>query len=101
MFFAPGLIGVSLRVRDVYVDSYNITLQVDRKKGRAGRRGPDDLRVPLIPVSEHPCVARLMHHFIDINVHGSSSAASHPFATSKFNETPQRWLFRCPLRGRA
>eukprot|EP00873_Tetraselmis_striata_P006885 jgi/Tetstr1/427149/TSEL_017338.t1 len=65
MFFARGLTGVSCRVRDVHVDTYNITLQVYREKGRAGRRGPDDLRVLLLPVSEHPRVARLVHHFID------------------------------------
>eukprot|EP00873_Tetraselmis_striata_P013555 jgi/Tetstr1/433819/TSEL_023005.t1 len=65
MFFARGLTGVSCRVRDVHVDDYNITLQVYREKGRAGRRGPDDLRVLLLPVSEHPRVARLLHHFID------------------------------------
>eukprot|EP00873_Tetraselmis_striata_P005925 jgi/Tetstr1/426189/TSEL_016514.t1 len=65
MFFARGLTGVSCRVRDVHVDTYNITLQVYREKGRAGRRGPDDLRVLLLPVSEHPRVARLLHHFID------------------------------------
>eukprot|EP00873_Tetraselmis_striata_P007898 jgi/Tetstr1/428162/TSEL_018213.t1 len=65
MFCARGLTGVSCRVRDVHVDAYNITLQVYREKGRAGRRGPDDLRVLLLPVSEHPRVARLMHHFLD------------------------------------
>eukprot|EP00873_Tetraselmis_striata_P017365 jgi/Tetstr1/437629/TSEL_026296.t1 len=65
MFFARGLTGVSCRVRDMHVDDYNITLQVYREKGRAGRRGPDDLRVLLLPVSEHPRVARLLHHFID------------------------------------
>eukprot|EP00873_Tetraselmis_striata_P046689 jgi/Tetstr1/466953/TSEL_011407.t1 len=65
MFFAMGLTGVSCRVRDVHVDDYNITLQVYREKGRAGRRGPDDLRVLLLPVSEHPRVARLLHHFLD------------------------------------
>eukprot|EP00873_Tetraselmis_striata_P010304 jgi/Tetstr1/430568/TSEL_020366.t1 len=65
MFFARGLTGVSCRVRDVYVDDYNITLQVYREKGRAGRRGPDDLRVLLLLVSEHPRVARHLHHFID------------------------------------
>eukprot|EP00873_Tetraselmis_striata_P017669 jgi/Tetstr1/437933/TSEL_026563.t1 len=65
MFFARGLTGVSCRVRDVHVDDYNITLQVYREKGRAGRRGPDDLRVLLLPVSDHPRVARLLHHFID------------------------------------
>eukprot|EP00873_Tetraselmis_striata_P019272 jgi/Tetstr1/439536/TSEL_027965.t1 len=65
MFFARGLTGVSCRVRDVHVDTYNITLQVYREKGRASRRGPDDLRVLLLPVSEHPRVARLLHHFID------------------------------------
>eukprot|EP00873_Tetraselmis_striata_P023652 jgi/Tetstr1/443916/TSEL_031868.t1 len=65
MFFARGLTAVSCRVRDVHVDTYNITLQVYREKGRDGRRGPDDLRVLLLPVSEHPRVARLLHHFID------------------------------------
>eukprot|EP00873_Tetraselmis_striata_P022846 jgi/Tetstr1/443110/TSEL_031166.t1 len=65
MFFARGLTGVSCRVRDVHVDAYNITLQVYREKGRAGRRGPDDLRVLLLPVSEHPRVALLLHHFLD------------------------------------
>eukprot|EP00873_Tetraselmis_striata_P026641 jgi/Tetstr1/446905/TSEL_034363.t1 len=65
MFFARGLTGVSCRVRDVHVDDYNITLQVYREKGRAGRRGPDDLRVLFLPVSEHPRVARLLHHFLD------------------------------------
>eukprot|EP00873_Tetraselmis_striata_P011710 jgi/Tetstr1/431974/TSEL_021451.t1 len=65
MLFARGLTGVSCRVRDVHVDDYNITLQVYREKGRAGRRGPDDLRVLLLPVSEHPRVARLLHHFLD------------------------------------
>eukprot|EP00873_Tetraselmis_striata_P035017 jgi/Tetstr1/455281/TSEL_042117.t1 len=34
MFFARGLTGVSCRVRDVHVDTYNITLQVYREKGR-------------------------------------------------------------------
>eukprot|EP00873_Tetraselmis_striata_P013977 jgi/Tetstr1/434241/TSEL_023351.t1 len=65
LFFARGLIGVSCRVQDVHVDTYNITLQIYREKGRAGRRGPDDLRVLLLPVSEHPRVSRLLHHFID------------------------------------
>eukprot|EP00873_Tetraselmis_striata_P034382 jgi/Tetstr1/454646/TSEL_041537.t1 len=60
-----GLGGVSCRVRDLHVDPYNITMHVYRDKGRAGRHGPDDLRVPLLPMSEHPRVARLMHHFID------------------------------------
>eukprot|EP00873_Tetraselmis_striata_P004566 jgi/Tetstr1/424830/TSEL_015333.t1 len=44
LFFARGLTGVSCRVQDVHVDTYNITLQIYREKGRAGRRGPDDLR---------------------------------------------------------
>eukprot|EP00873_Tetraselmis_striata_P007970 jgi/Tetstr1/428234/TSEL_018274.t1 len=65
LFFARGLTGVSCRVQDVHVDTYNITLQIYREKGRAGRRGPGDLRVLLLPVSEHPRVARLLHHFID------------------------------------
>eukprot|EP00873_Tetraselmis_striata_P007617 jgi/Tetstr1/427881/TSEL_017957.t1 len=65
LFSARGLTGVSCRVQDVHVDTYNITLQIYREKGRAGRRGPDDLRVLLLPVSEHPRVARLLHHFID------------------------------------
>eukprot|EP00873_Tetraselmis_striata_P040919 jgi/Tetstr1/461183/TSEL_006320.t1 len=65
LFFARGLTGVSCRVQDVHVDTYNITLQVYREKGRAGRRGPDDLRVLLLPVSEHPRVARLLRYFID------------------------------------
>eukprot|EP00873_Tetraselmis_striata_P010656 jgi/Tetstr1/430920/TSEL_020676.t1 len=65
LFFARGLTGVSCRVQDVHVDTYNITLQIYREKGRAGRRGPDDLRVLLLPVSEHPRVARLLHYFID------------------------------------
>eukprot|EP00873_Tetraselmis_striata_P046205 jgi/Tetstr1/466469/TSEL_000978.t1 len=73
MFFARGLTGVSCRVRDVHVDDYNITLQVYREKGRAGRRGRDDLRVLLLPVAEHPRVARLLHYFIDT---GASSAAN-------------------------
>eukprot|EP00873_Tetraselmis_striata_P017492 jgi/Tetstr1/437756/TSEL_026410.t1 len=50
MFFARGLVGVSCRVRDVHVDNYNITLQVYREKGRDGRRGPEDMRVLLLPV---------------------------------------------------
>eukprot|EP00873_Tetraselmis_striata_P040889 jgi/Tetstr1/461153/TSEL_006290.t1 len=50
MFFAMGLTGVSCRVRDVHVDSYNIIMHVYREKGRAGRRGPDDLRVLLLLV---------------------------------------------------
>eukprot|EP00873_Tetraselmis_striata_P000359 jgi/Tetstr1/420623/TSEL_011711.t1 len=75
MFFARGLTGVSCRVRDVHVDDYNITLQVYREKGRAGRRGPDDLRVLLLPVSEQPRVARLLHHFLD-HVHLRKGAAS-------------------------
>eukprot|EP00873_Tetraselmis_striata_P034784 jgi/Tetstr1/455048/TSEL_041904.t1 len=65
LFFARGLTGVSCRVQDVHVDTYNITLQIYREKGRAGRRGPGDLRVLLLPVSEHPRVARLLHYFID------------------------------------
>eukprot|EP00873_Tetraselmis_striata_P001741 jgi/Tetstr1/422005/TSEL_012869.t1 len=65
LFFARGLTGVSCRVQDVHVDTYNITLQIYREKGRAGRRGPGDMRVLLLPVSEHPRVARLLHHFID------------------------------------
>eukprot|EP00873_Tetraselmis_striata_P010004 jgi/Tetstr1/430268/TSEL_020096.t1 len=82
MFFARGLIGVSCRVRDVHVDTYNITLQVYREKGRAGRRGPDDLRVLLLPVSEHARVARLLHHFID-NVQ-SAPLVTVGLATSNF-----------------
>eukprot|EP00873_Tetraselmis_striata_P025651 jgi/Tetstr1/445915/TSEL_033544.t1 len=54
MFFTRGLTSVSCRVRDVHVDDYNITLQVYREKGRAGRRGRDDLRVLLLPLAEHP-----------------------------------------------
>eukprot|EP00873_Tetraselmis_striata_P017515 jgi/Tetstr1/437779/TSEL_026433.t1 len=65
MFFAKGLLGVSCRVRDVHVDAYNIAMQVYREKDRASRRGPDDLRVLLLPASEHPRVARLLHHSID------------------------------------
>eukprot|EP00873_Tetraselmis_striata_P005334 jgi/Tetstr1/425598/TSEL_016019.t1 len=65
LFFARGLTGVSCRVQDVHVDTYNITLQIYREKGRAGRRGPDDLRVLLLQVSEHPRVARLLRYFID------------------------------------
>eukprot|EP00873_Tetraselmis_striata_P009619 jgi/Tetstr1/429883/TSEL_019748.t1 len=65
MFFAGELTGMSYRVRDVHVDSYNITMHVYREKGRAGRRGPDDLRVLLLPLSELPRVARLLHHYID------------------------------------
>eukprot|EP00873_Tetraselmis_striata_P023727 jgi/Tetstr1/443991/TSEL_003294.t1 len=65
LFFASGLTGVSCRAQDVHVDTYNITLQIYREKGRAGRRGPDDLRVLLLPVSEHPRVARLLRYFID------------------------------------
>eukprot|EP00873_Tetraselmis_striata_P007465 jgi/Tetstr1/427729/TSEL_017853.t1 len=65
LFFARGLTGVSCRAQDVHVDTYNITLQIYREKGRAGRRGPDDLRVLLLPVSEHPRVARLLRYFID------------------------------------
>eukprot|EP00873_Tetraselmis_striata_P017138 jgi/Tetstr1/437402/TSEL_026084.t1 len=64
LFFARGLTGVSCRAQDVHVDTYNITLQIYREKGRAGRRGPDDLRVLLLPVSEHPRVARLLRYFI-------------------------------------
>eukprot|EP00873_Tetraselmis_striata_P017553 jgi/Tetstr1/437817/TSEL_026457.t1 len=75
MFFAGGLTGVSCRVQDVHVDAYNITLQVYREKGRAGRRGPDDLRVLLLLVSEHPRVARLLHHFLE-HVHLRKGAAS-------------------------
>eukprot|EP00873_Tetraselmis_striata_P004846 jgi/Tetstr1/425110/TSEL_015572.t1 len=80
MFFARGFTGVSCRVRDVHVDDYNVTPKVYREKGRAGRRGPDDLRVLLLPVSEHPRVARLLHHFID-NVH------SVPLVTIALAET--------------
>eukprot|EP00873_Tetraselmis_striata_P041158 jgi/Tetstr1/461422/TSEL_006532.t1 len=65
LFFARGLTGVSCRVQDVHVDTYNITLQIYREKGRAGRRGPDDMRVLLLPVSEHPRVTRLLRYFID------------------------------------
>eukprot|EP00873_Tetraselmis_striata_P040035 jgi/Tetstr1/460299/TSEL_005599.t1 len=54
LFFARGLTGVFCRVRDVHADDYNIALHVYREKGRAGRRCPDDLRVMLLPVSEHP-----------------------------------------------
>eukprot|EP00873_Tetraselmis_striata_P011431 jgi/Tetstr1/431695/TSEL_021220.t1 len=59
MFFAKGLSGVSCRVRDVHVDDYNITLQVYREKGHAGRRGPDDLRVLLLRVSEHVALVEM------------------------------------------
>eukprot|EP00873_Tetraselmis_striata_P036908 jgi/Tetstr1/457172/TSEL_043822.t1 len=52
LFFARGLTGVSSRVQDVHVDTYNITLQIYREKGRAGRRGPGDLRA----ISELPRV---------------------------------------------
>eukprot|EP00873_Tetraselmis_striata_P033069 jgi/Tetstr1/453333/TSEL_040324.t1 len=58
--------GVSCRLRDVHVDPCNITMMhAYRKKGRAGGHGPDDLRVLLLPVSEHPRFARLLHHLID------------------------------------
>eukprot|EP00873_Tetraselmis_striata_P041063 jgi/Tetstr1/461327/TSEL_006454.t1 len=95
MFFARGLTGVSCRVRDVHVDDYKITLQVYREKGRAGRRGPDDrLRVLLLPVSEHPRVARLMHHFTD----HVQSAPLVPVALAETNfwavtpsEQPKSW----------
>eukprot|EP00873_Tetraselmis_striata_P038303 jgi/Tetstr1/458567/TSEL_044970.t1 len=40
-------------------------MHVYREKSRAGRRGPGDQRKLLLPVSEHPRNARLMHHFID------------------------------------
>eukprot|EP00873_Tetraselmis_striata_P009203 jgi/Tetstr1/429467/TSEL_019375.t1 len=44
VLFVRGLTGVSCRVRrDVHVDDYNITLRMYCEKGRAGRRGPDDL----------------------------------------------------------
>eukprot|EP00873_Tetraselmis_striata_P046618 jgi/Tetstr1/466882/TSEL_011337.t1 len=82
LFFARGLTGVSCRVQDVHVDTYNITLQIYREKGRAGRRGPDDLRVLLLPVSEHPRVARLLRYFID-NVQ-SVPLVTVGFATSNF-----------------
>eukprot|EP00873_Tetraselmis_striata_P046675 jgi/Tetstr1/466939/TSEL_011393.t1 len=82
MYFAMGLTGVSCRMRDMHVDDYNITPQVYREKGLAGRRGPDDLRVLLLPVSEHPRIARLMHHFID---HVQSAPMSHvPLAETNF-----------------
>eukprot|EP00873_Tetraselmis_striata_P017986 jgi/Tetstr1/438250/TSEL_026819.t1 len=73
MFLARG---VSCRVRDVHVSSYNITMQVYREKVRAGRRGPGDLRVLLLLVSEHPGVARLLQHFID-NVSCPRGPACH------------------------
>eukprot|EP00873_Tetraselmis_striata_P014389 jgi/Tetstr1/434653/TSEL_023744.t1 len=82
LFFARGLTGVSCRVQDVHVDTYNITLQIYREKGRAGRRGPDDLRVLLLPVSEHPRVARLLRYFID-NVQ-SAPLVTVGLATSNF-----------------
>eukprot|EP00873_Tetraselmis_striata_P045971 jgi/Tetstr1/466235/TSEL_010791.t1 len=86
MFFARGLTGVSCRVRDVHVDDYNTTMQVYREKGRAGRRGPDDMRVVFLLVSEHPRVARLMHHFIDHSVgrreSPTSSGPGHIIATA-------------------
>eukprot|EP00873_Tetraselmis_striata_P016956 jgi/Tetstr1/437220/TSEL_025950.t1 len=83
MFFARGLTGVTCRVRDVHVDDYNITLQVYREKGRAGRRGPDDLRVLLLQVSEHPRVARLLRHFLD-HVVQSVPLATVGLAVSNF-----------------
>eukprot|EP00873_Tetraselmis_striata_P011442 jgi/Tetstr1/431706/TSEL_021231.t1 len=72
---------VSCRVRDVHVDDYYITMKVYREKGRTGRRGPDDLRVLVFPVSEHPHIARLLHHFID-HVH---SAPMVPVALAETN----------------
>eukprot|EP00873_Tetraselmis_striata_P010209 jgi/Tetstr1/430473/TSEL_020281.t1 len=60
------LTGVCSRLRDVHTDPCNITMMhAYRKKGRAGGHGPDDLRVLLLPVSEHPRFARLLHHLID------------------------------------
>eukprot|EP00873_Tetraselmis_striata_P021571 jgi/Tetstr1/441835/TSEL_030051.t1 len=79
MFFARGLTGVSCRVRDVHVDDYNITLQVYHEKGRASRRAPDDLRVLLLLMSEHPRVARLLHHFIDNVQSGPVDSAAVAF----------------------
>eukprot|EP00873_Tetraselmis_striata_P038601 jgi/Tetstr1/458865/TSEL_004374.t1 len=76
-FMFVAMCHVSCRVRDVHVDDYITTLQVYREKGRAGRRGPDDLRVLLLPVSEHP---RLMHHFID-------NVLSVPLVTDAWAET--------------
>eukprot|EP00873_Tetraselmis_striata_P024742 jgi/Tetstr1/445006/TSEL_032814.t1 len=97
LFFARGLTGVSCRVQDVHVDTYNITLQIYREKGRAGRRGPDDLRVLLLPVSEHPRVARLLHHFIDnvqsVPLHGDTQMHNgHTFALDVVRE---RYLRPC------
>eukprot|EP00873_Tetraselmis_striata_P045577 jgi/Tetstr1/465841/TSEL_010461.t1 len=59
MFFARGLTSVSCRVWDVHVDDDNITLQVYREKGRGGRRGPDDMRVLLLPYYKIHTASRL------------------------------------------
>eukprot|EP00873_Tetraselmis_striata_P042724 jgi/Tetstr1/462988/TSEL_007929.t2 len=104
MFFARGLTSVSCRVRDVHVDDYNITLLVYREKGRADRRGPDDLRVLLLSVSEHPRVARLLHHFID-NVQALPRKTTRllTFPKNKTNiqnkQTNKRFVFTLLLYG--
>eukprot|EP00873_Tetraselmis_striata_P002343 jgi/Tetstr1/422607/TSEL_013413.t1 len=70
-------------------DSMHLTA-VNREKRRAGRRGPDDLRVLLLPVSEHPRIARLLHHFIG----HVQSAPLVPVALAETNfwaGTPSGW----------
>eukprot|EP00873_Tetraselmis_striata_P028397 jgi/Tetstr1/448661/TSEL_035904.t1 len=98
MFFTGRFTSVLCRVRGVHVDSYNITMHVYREKGRAGRRGPDDLRVLLLPVPEHPRVGRLMPHFID-NIQ-SATLAIAALAETGFStvaapcEQSKSWLAR-------
>eukprot|EP00873_Tetraselmis_striata_P011399 jgi/Tetstr1/431663/TSEL_021192.t1 len=89
MFFAGELTGMSCRVRDVHVDSYNITMHVYSEKGRAGRRGPDDLRVLLLPLLELPRVARLLHHYID-----SIQSAPRRWPEAAYDVLPSPTLIR-------
>eukprot|EP00873_Tetraselmis_striata_P020856 jgi/Tetstr1/441120/TSEL_003110.t1 len=85
MVFAMGLNVVSCRVRGMHVDAYNVNLHVCREKVRARRRGPNDLCVLLLPMTEHPRVAHLLHHFID-NRNGIET-----FAVTQGLATPGLW----------
>eukprot|EP00873_Tetraselmis_striata_P015138 jgi/Tetstr1/435402/TSEL_024311.t1 len=79
--------------RHVHVDTYNITLQIYREKGRAGRRGPDDLRVLLLPVSEHPRVARLLRYFIDKGGWATNSDVVLDYIDPNVLPSPGAWFF--------
>eukprot|EP00873_Tetraselmis_striata_P035726 jgi/Tetstr1/455990/TSEL_042768.t1 len=86
MFFVRGLSGVFCRVRDVHVDDYNITLQVYREKGRAGRRRVLLLGLVLALDGSHIAAAASGHYRRGL-LHSHDKAKWVKFQGSEFPES--------------